>query len=144
MASDFVMNDGGRAAAGFTGKTRDCVCRSIAIVTGMDYRKVYDALNELGAKERKGSRKSGKSNARTGVYAPTIRKFMASLGWRWVPTMAVGSGCMVHLNPAELPTGRLLVSVSKHMTAMIDGVLHDNHDPRRDGTRCVYGYYVKG
>jgi hypothetical protein len=26
---------------------------------------------------------------------------------------------------------------------VIDGVVHDTHDPRRGGTRCVYGYYQK-
>ncbi len=39
--------------------------------------------------------------------------------------------------------GRLIVSVSKHMTAVIDGVIHDTHNPSRDGTRCVYGYWTK-
>ena len=57
--------------------------------------------------------------------------------------MAIGSGCKVHLRADELPSGRLIVSVSKHLTAVIDGVIHDNHDPSRDGTRCVYGYFSK-
>ena len=43
----FIYNDGGRAAAGFKGNTRDCVTRAIAIVTGKPYKEVYDALNEL-------------------------------------------------------------------------------------------------
>ena len=37
--------------------------------------------------------------------------------------------------------GKLVVNVSKHSTAVIDGVIHDNHDPSRAGTRCVYGYF---
>lgn len=41
----------------------------------------------------------------------------------------------------ELPPGRLVVSVSKHLTAVVDGVIHDRYDPSRDGTRCVYGYW---
>ena len=43
----------------------------------------------------------------------------------------------------ELPTGRLIVAVSKHLTTMIDGVINDTHNPSRDGKRCVYGYYQK-
>ena len=43
--------------------------------------------------------------------------------------MAIGSGCKVHLADSELPFGRLVVSVSKHYTAVIDGVVHDTHDP---------------
>lgn len=142
MASKFVYDDGGRAAAGFKGEAGDCVCRSIAIATGLSYQHVYDELNRLGARERAGSRKRGKSRARSGVHKPTIRKFMASIGWRWVPTMQIGVGCTVHLTAAELPAGRLVVCVSKHCCAMIDGVIHDNHDPSRGGTRCVYGYFV--
>jgi len=34
-----------------------------------------------------------------------------------------------------------VVACSKHYTAVIDGVIHDTHDPSRDGTRAVYGYY---
>jgi hypothetical protein len=41
----------------------------------------------------------------------------------------------------ELPIGRLIVSVSKHLVAVVDGVIHDTHDPSRAGTRCVYGYW---
>jgi hypothetical protein len=58
--------------------------------------------------------------------------------------MRIGQGCTTHLRRSELPTtGRLIVSVSKHITAVIDGVIHDTHDPSRRGTRCVYGYWVK-
>lgn len=137
----FVHNDGGRALAGYRGMTGDCVCRSIAIIADKPYQEVYDALNVLGTAERKGKRKRGKSNARTGVYKSTIRKYLTSLGFEWTPTMAIGSGCKVHLKSSELPKGRLLVSVSKHLTAVIDGVIHDNHDCSRGETRCVYGYY---
>lgn len=42
---------------------------------------------------------------------------------------------------AELPSGRLIVAVSRHLCAVIDGVIHDTFDPSRDGTRCVYGYF---
>jgi hypothetical protein len=117
------------------------VCRSIAIITGKPYQEVYDDLNELGKLERFGKRKRGKSSARTGVYKPTIRRYLASLGYTWVPTMQIGSGTTVHLRAVELPSGRIIVSVSKHLTAMIDGVIYDNHDCSRGGTRCVYGYW---
>lgn len=57
--------------------------------------------------------------------------------------MSIGTGCKVHLTSNELPAGRLIVKVSKHLTAVINGVVHDTHDPSREGTRCVYGYYIK-
>ena len=139
----YEMNDGGRSAAGYKGTTGDCVVRAIAIATGKPYQEVYDAVNATAAGERRGKRKRGISNARTGVYKATIRRFLESLGWTWTPTMAIGSGCKVHLRAEELPTGRLIVSVSKHLVAVIDGVINDIHDPQRGETRCVYGYWSK-
>jgi hypothetical protein len=139
----FTWNDGGRAAAGYEGEARDCVCRSIAIATGKPYQEVHDALNALAKRERTGTRKRGKSNAHTGVYRATTRRYMQSIGWRWVPTMQIGQGCKVHLSDDELPSGRLVVSVSRHMTAVINAVIHDTHDPSRGETRCVYGYFIK-
>ena len=35
-----------------------------------------------------------------------------------------------------------LQDLSRHMCAVIDGVIHDTYDPSRDGTRAVYGYYT--
>lgn len=139
----FIYNDGGRAAAGYKGNAGDCCARAIAIVTGTPYQEVYDAVNAAGIGERVGKRKRGVSNARTGVYKKTVRKLMESLGWIWHPTMAIGQGCKVHLRAEELPAGRLVVTVSKHYTSVIDGVIHDTFDPSRGGTRCVYGYYSK-
>jgi hypothetical protein len=139
----YVYNDGGKKEAGFKGNSGDCVCRSISIVTGLPYKEVYKALNQLAKKERIGKIKKDKSSARNGVYKHTYTKYLLSIGYLWVPTMKIGSGCKFHLKEEELPKGRLIVVVSKHLTAVIDGVLHDTSDCSRDGTRCVYGYFVK-
>jgi hypothetical protein len=58
--------------------------------------------------------------------------------------MFIGQGCKVHLRADELPKGRLVVALSKHIVAVIDGVIHDTDDPSRGGTRCVYGYFQNG
>jgi hypothetical protein len=139
----FVYDDGGRAAAGFSGTANDCVTRAIAIVTGKPYAEVYAKIDELGSQERKTKNRKRKSSARTGVFKPTYRRYLTELGYEFVPTMSIGSGCKVHLRKGELPSGRLIVNVSRHLVAVIDGVVHDNHDPTRGGTRCVYGYYRK-
>jgi hypothetical protein len=138
---DFVFHDGGRAAAGYKGSTGDCVTRSIAIATGKPYQEVYDALNRFAWTERIGKRKRKRSNSRTGVFRRTYQRYLESLGWRWISTMRIGSGCQVHLRASELPQGPLLVKVSRHLTAVIDGVIYDTHDCSRAGTRCVYGYF---
>lgn len=112
-------NDGGRRDAGFKGDTGDCVTRSIAIGTGLPYREVYDSINIAG-------RAAGKrSSARTGPPIAVVRSWLAERGWQWHPTMHIGSG----------------VRCTKHVTAVIDGVIHDIGDPSREGTRCVYGYW---
>jgi hypothetical protein len=140
----FQFNDGGRKAAGYQGKTGDCVCRSVALATNMPYAYVYMLLNENAQQQRITKRQPKRGNARTGIYKNTIRQVLEMLGWKWTPTMQIGSGCKVHLRTGELPNGRLIVSVSKHITCVIDGTIQDTHDPSRHGTRCVYGYWTKG
>lgn len=133
----------GRAAAGYRGRTGDCTCRAIAIAAEMPYQTVYDLLNKQTATQKITKRQPRRGSARTGIYRPTIRQVLDGLGWTWTPTMKIGSGCTVHLRSDELPRGRLIVSVSRHVVAVIDGVIHDTHDPSRKGTRCVYGYWKK-
>ena len=41
---ELKINDGGRTAAGFKGKTGDCAVRSIAIATNLPYKKIYRDL----------------------------------------------------------------------------------------------------
>ena len=146
----FVYDDGGRADH-FIGKADDCVTRAIAIALDLPYDFVYAGLREqaLGDRaymarleRRYGDRARAHASPRTGVsrrvYETWLRR---EVGWVWVPTMQIGSGCRVHLRADELPSGRIIARLSKHLCAVIDGVVHDTHDPSRDGTRCVYGYF---
>jgi hypothetical protein len=140
----WTYNDGGRAAAGFKGKNvGDCVCRAISIATGKPYREVYDELSALGWREKgRYWRDPADGLVIPGERASALeREYIESLGWRWTPTMAIGSGCRVHLRADELPLGRLIVQVTHHLVAVIDGVIHDMHDCSRGGRRCVYGFY---
>ena len=167
----FITNDGGRATAGFKGSAGDCVARSIAIASGQPYAEVYAALAAGTGAQRAGKRGKRAASARNGINVKRqwFKDYMASLGFTWVPTMAIGSGCAVHLVEGELPMGRLVVSVSRHYTAVIDGVVHDTHNPQREvhvvepdrgqdlkagqwrningicsvTHRCVYGYWKK-
>lgn len=145
MASNgFIYDDGGRSEAGFKGHAGDCVARSVAIASGRPYAEVYKRLAEgTGTQRRSKCTPKRAASARSGVNVKRkwFRDYMAELGFEWVPTMQIGSGCKVHLTADELPAGRLVVAVSRHYTAMIDGVIHDTHDPRRDASRCVYGYW---
>lgn len=139
----FEYNDGGRSSCGLKGLARDCVARSIAIASGLPYKDVHDFLARKTGEQRAGKAGKRKASADHGVNTSRqwFRDYMKSIGFSWTPTMAVGSGCQVHLRDGELPIGRLVVSVSRHYTAVIDGVIHDTHDPSRGGRRCVYGYW---
>ena len=83
------------------------------------------------------------SDASEGVHKKLRSEYLRSIGWKWTPTMGIGTGCKVHLRDGELPMGRLIVSVSRHLVAVIDGVIHDRSDCSRGGSRCVYGYWSK-
>ena len=138
----WVRDDGGRATAGFRGHAGDCVTRAIAIAAGLPYRQVYDGLDEIA---RHWSCPAGcvgaVGSARTGLDPAVYRQYLAGLGWVWRPTMAIGTGCRVHLRAGELPPGRIITRLSGHLAAVIDGVVRDTEDPGRGGTRCVYGYF---
>lgn len=92
-------NDGGRAAAGYSGTTGDCVTRAIAIATGKPYQEIYDALNDLAKNERRGRRRGGArgkgiSSARGGVYRQTYDRYLKSMGRVFTPTMEIGTRCV--------------------------------------------------
>jgi len=126
--ASWVWDDGGRNAAGKRGRANDCVVRAIAIATNEAYRDVYRSLI---------------ARVRDGVHREKYQSYLESRGWQWTPTMGIGTGCIIHLSARELPPGRLIVKISKHMVAVIDGIIHDTYDPSRNGNRCIYGYFHK-
>jgi hypothetical protein len=150
----WVYDDGGRWAGGYRRRdVGDCVCRAIAIATNRAYPEIYEELfAEIGWSpglspelRKYGGRKDADGLIRRADNErELIRWYLTERGWQWTPTMAVGAGCRVHLRADELPGGRLIVMVSRHMVAVIDGVIYDTHDCSRGGTRCVYGYFRRG
>ena len=139
------------------------MARAIAIAAELPYAQVYDRLARGTGAQRASKRiKKRPASARNGVNTKRkwFKDYMRELGFEWTPTMLIGQGCRVHLTEGELPPGRLVVAVSKHYTAVIDGVIHDTHDPQRapettywygeagttastSGGRCVYGYWSR-
>ena len=150
QALGFQFNDGGREAAGFKGGVGDCVVRSIAIATQLPYVQIYEDLRAANAAyaNQRNDKLARRLNAkgaspRNGNHRNVFHDYILGHGFDWVPTMKIGAGCEVHLLANELPSGKLIVRVSKHLTAVINGVIQDTHDPSRGGSRCVYGYYIK-
>ncbi len=133
----FVYSDGGRSNY-FRGTAGDCVCRAIANASGRDYKEVYKGLSALMKSKKRGG------SCRDGVDGDIARTFIIKeLGWKWHPTMGIGTGCRMHMREEELPKGTLIVSLSKHYTCVKDGTVYDTYDCTRDGGRCVYGYYTE-
>tara|TARA_R100001530_G_C4219691_1_gene129629 strand:+ start:27 stop:560 length:534 start_codon:yes stop_codon:yes gene_type:complete len=146
----FKFNDGGRKLAEYKGFTGDCITRSICIATGLSYQKVYDDLTNASKEFRLNSNtklayglKPKEDSARLGVYKPVYRPYILGLGFKWKPTMFIGKGCKVHLRYDDLPNGKIICVVSKHLVAVIDKVIQDTYDCSRQGDRCVYGYFYK-
>ena len=84
------LNDGGRAMAGYKGEAGDCVVRSIAIVTGLPYQKIYDDLFKANEKFRNTSRtklarslKQRNDSPRSGTHRVVLKKYLAQLGFQW-------------------------------------------------------------
>lgn len=135
------FDDGGRAVSGFKGRTGDCVVRAIAIATGHNYSITYRNIQAFMRMRRKRNGRQPSASPRKGVPRYAYDRYLRACGWQWTPTMGIGTGTKVHLRQGELPSGRLIVRLSKHMCAVIDGVIRDTYDPSRDGTRAVYGYW---
>jgi hypothetical protein len=155
----WVKDDGGRRgsgiarAAGRKNEVGDCVARAIAIATGKPYREVHDALtvatvrhiyaggdSETPAWSRWARRRGGvrafdpDHGCHDGAYGP----YLKSLGWSYTST----KGQKVHLRADDLPRGRLIVSMHRHLVAVIDHVIHDTHDCGRAGRVPVRGYWT--
>lgn len=124
----WVYADGGRRAAGYLSDTvGDCACRSIAIVSGKPYLSIYAALNEL-AKEGRGKWAIG-SRARDGVTKITYERLLKRMGFKWALNRT-------RLRVGELPSrAKLVVRMVGHLTAVVDGVIHDTWD-------CSGGYVL--
>jgi hypothetical protein len=75
----FQYNDGGRAAAGFTGEASDCVARAIAIALKQRYATVY---RELALANKAAGRKK---SARNGIHRDVYELYLKQHGWAWHP-----------------------------------------------------------
>jgi len=129
--SDFVKNDGGRAASGRKGSAGDCVCRAIAIATGKPYDEVYRDL----AQANKAA--GGKASARNGLKRKVYEKYLNDLGWTWHAAPKFEGRKARH---SDMPNGIVIVRMARHVACVIDGVVHDTWDSRQ---KMVYGYWAR-
>jgi hypothetical protein len=119
----WTYNDGGRFASGYKYHVKDCVCRALAIVSERPYREVQQALKTVDPFSPRGR----------GGYP----QYLASLGFEWFPCTE-----LMHFTADELPQGRIVVQIEKHLAAVVDGVLHDTFDSSQKGTVRIKGYWA--
>jgi len=133
----FKFNDGGRAAAGYRSKGGDCVCRSIAIATGLPYQQVYNRLAEGNAKQRKSIHHTPSCTVMDGIStrAAWFKRYMKELGFVWytAPSFILEDG--------KVPRGKIICSLREHVVAIIYGVMNDDKIHTTKGWRRVYGYW---
>ena len=134
---DYRYDDGGREAAGYRGKTGDCVVRAIAICTGEDYRAVYLTMaehmkrndyaasgNAYATRERK--RKAPRSKGQ--IAARRVQdRVLEVYGFRKVRLPA---GARPTFTEAHRRYGDCIVGTTKHVAAIVDGALRDTFDGR--------------
>ena len=152
---NFIHNDGGRSAAGYKGRTGDCVVRAVAIATRQDYRKVYRDCARIN--EAEGGKRSCRNGVRTS--GEHFAAYMQKLGWTFVNARKGGA----RMNGDELSAlGRdqqrdfiahvTPMGMSSHYAAVINGVFNDTWDSSRvkrctdweNGPARVKGYWQNG
>ena len=107
-SAPFSFNDGGRQSSKRPRQKNDCTVRAIAIACSIPYDSAYDLLKANGRRER--------------TAFPAIKGYLR---------MYPGDFCKL------FPRGRWIIKTAKHVSAVVDGTIHDTFRP--DPFRCAYG-----
>ena len=132
---DFIKDDGGRNKyfplkykKDYTG---DCVIRAIAIATYTDYKRVWDALFELG-------HKMGHLPNDERVY----EKYLSQIGWKKHKPIRKSNGRKYQLKNLPIADGSYIFITSRHVTAITE---QEHRDTWNCGNWCANSYYkLKG
>ncbi len=134
---DYHYDDGGREAAGYRGRTGDCVVRAIAVCARQDYRAVYLTMAEqmkrngyaasgnayaIRERSRRAPRRKGQITARR-----VQDRVLELYGFRKVRLPA---GARPTFTEAHERYGDCIVGTTKHVAAVVDGALRDTFDGR--------------
>jgi hypothetical protein len=114
----------------------------------LPYREVLDALTVATARYVKRfprswiarwikrSRHGRGWDPAEGSYDKIYGAYLKSIGWQYTPVEG-----RLHLRADEVPLGRVIIPVHRHLVAVIDGVIHDTYNSGRAGCRPVVGYW---
>ena len=125
--------DGGRAAAGYKGSAGDCLCRALAVYSGIEYQSVYDSIA---------------ATLKSYGYPKTANIYTASRAhgdWR-LKTKALGAICheimedwgfdhlkntlKLDINAVAQEFPDCIVFFKSHAVAIENGILIDTWDSR--------------
>jgi len=134
-----------------TRKGNEQIVRMARLVLGWptvelrDRRAAFDCMKA--AKERllEPVRHAGVRSARGGIDCTSrwFADYMDELGFVGVQTMVDNRAHVLFNEWGGLPkAGRLVVHLSTHSVAVINGEIHDVSDCSKGGQRCVYGYWL--
>ncbi len=112
-------------------KTGDCVVRALAVAEAKSWVEVYDELCKIGREvfEMPNSK-------------PVYEKYLLSRGWvkQKMPKFSNGKRFKVSDLANDRKSGAMVVSVSKHLVAVVDGCIHDTW---YSGQKAVFNFYTK-
>lgn len=126
----FEYDDGGRADAGYRGRTNDCVVRALAIATGYPYKQLYQMFKKPNPGNVKGI-----SPYSSGVQRRFTHTFLTERGWTGVP-LYHDLGTFQRFD-RTLPSGKIVVALPGHLTCVINRVIHDTY-PSKTSTVVDY------
>lgn len=117
MEIKLYVSDAGRSTSKRPRQRNDCTVRALATALKMGYDETYELLARMGRKVSKG----------TNVHRDFLDKHPETTKIKDY----IGKPLRLFLE--DHPEGTYLITIPKHITALIDGVLYDDH---------FYGYYL--
>lgn len=99
----------------------NCVARAISLTAGLPYHQVAKDINECLSNARMNDRFSASWGVPTDNFR--VQNLLKELGFKKVHGYEG-----VHLD--DLPPGKWMVQVHRHMTVVKGGKIHDTWDPR--------------
>ena len=121
MAHKVIASDGGRAAAGFN-EDNDCAVRALAVVADISYAEAHAVLAHYGRKDGKGT--PGhivlEAYAQYGGAVEYLQKYNPFRG------KAMHGPTVAQFMRTVQPHERLVVWVTGHVFAVVNGAQHDH------------------
>lgn len=128
----WVYNDGGRSEAGYKSTAADCVVRAVAIVMEIPYKVIYEDLRHFLSSR-------GADSPRNGVSYEHLQRYLGQLGFRYKAI----EGKHITLHRDELPKGKVIADLPRHVTAVLDGIINDAYNPNEKKNQQLLGYWYR-